>query len=46
VAKGRSELVVAATLTARIALWLRFLAPTQLQKLLVKQFEKSKSKVD
>ena len=46
VAKGRSELVVAATWTARIALWLRFLAPTQLQKLLVKQFEKSKSKVD
>jgi len=43
---GKSELVVAATLKARIALWLRFLAPTQLQKLLVKQFEKSKSKVD
>jgi dehydrogenase/reductase SDR family protein 7B len=46
VGNGKSELVVAATFTAWIALWLRFLAPTQLQKLLVKQFEKSKTKVD
>jgi dehydrogenase/reductase SDR family member 7B len=42
VAKGQSDILVAATVKARVAIWLRFLAPSLLQKLLVKQYEKSK----
>ena len=42
VAKGTNDFVVAAPITAKIAIWLRLLCPGILQKMLVKRFEKSK----
>jgi dehydrogenase/reductase SDR family protein 7B len=42
VAKGKGDIVVAATLSAKVAIWLRFLFPKLLQKILVKRFEKSR----
>jgi len=44
VAKGRSDIIVAATFSAKIAIWLRFLLPTLLQYLLVSRFIKSEQK--
>ena len=41
VANGRNDFVVAATKSAKIAIWLRLLCPGILQKMLVKRFEKS-----
>lgn len=40
-AKGKADFVVAATLSAKAAIWLRFLAPSFLNKMLVKRYEKS-----
>ena len=40
VANGQSDFVVAATFSAKAALWLKFLAPGFLEKQLVKRFEK------
>jgi len=40
VAKGKSDLVVAASFSAKIGLWLKFLAPNFLESMLVKRFEK------
>ena len=42
VAKGKADFVVAATFTAKVAIWLRLLLPEVLQNLLVKRFEKAK----
>ena len=41
VASGQTDLVVAATLSAKVAIWLRLLFPSLLEWLLVKRFEKS-----
>lgn len=41
VAEGKSDIVVAASISARVAIWLRFLAPSLLEKLLVKRFDSS-----
>mmetsp|Transcript_10194 Transcript_10194/g.12874 ORF Transcript_10194/g.12874 Transcript_10194/m.12874 type:complete len:333 (+) Transcript_10194:74-1072(+) len=40
-AKGKTDFIVAATLSAKVALVLKFFAPSLLQKLLVKRFEKA-----
>jgi len=40
VAKGKSDLVVAASFSAKIGQWLKFLAPNFLESMLVKRFEK------
>jgi len=42
VSKGKVDFVVAATATAKIAIWLRLLCPGILQRMLVKRFEKSR----
>ncbi len=44
VAKGKADFVVAATASAKVAIWLRMLFPQVLQNLLVKRFEKAKTK--
>jgi dehydrogenase/reductase SDR family protein 7B len=43
VAKGQGDIVVAATLSAKIAIWLRFLFPSLLQRILVKRFDKERA---
>jgi hypothetical protein len=43
VADGTSDLIVAAGLSAKIAIWLRFFAPSFLNSMLVKRFEKSRN---
>ena len=40
VAKGQTDFVVAASFSAKIALWLKFIAPNFLETMLVKRFEK------
>ncbi|GKY94950.1 hypothetical protein MPSEU_000459700 [Mayamaea pseudoterrestris] len=46
-AKGQAELVVAAGLSAKVAIWLRFLFPSLLRRMLIKRYEKaSKIKAD
>jgi hypothetical protein len=40
VAAGKSDFVVAATFSAKAALWLKFLAPSFLERMLVKRFKK------
>lgn len=40
VAKGRQDFVIAASPSAKIALWIKFFAPSLLRKLLVKRFKK------
>jgi hypothetical protein len=42
VARGNADFLVAATLSAKIAVWLRFLLPSLLNRLLVKRFEKQR----
>ena len=42
VAEGKADMIVAASVSARLAIWLRFLAPSLLQSLLVKRFDKSR----
>ena len=42
VARGNADFLVAATLSAKIAIWLRFLLPSLLNRLLVKRFEKQR----
>mmetsp|Transcript_44343 Transcript_44343/g.49466 ORF Transcript_44343/g.49466 Transcript_44343/m.49466 type:complete len:514 (-) Transcript_44343:8-1549(-) len=39
--KGANDFVVASTLSAKVAIWLRFLFPSLLQKILVKRYEKA-----
>jgi dehydrogenase/reductase SDR family protein 7B len=41
VANGKSDFVVAATSSAKAAIWMRLLCPSILQRLLVKRFQKS-----
>jgi hypothetical protein len=41
VAKGKADFVVAAGISAKAAIWLRFFAPALLHKILVKRYEKS-----
>ena len=43
VAKGKGDIVVAATVSAKIAIWLRFFFPTLLQRILVKRFDKEQA---
>lgn len=40
IAAGKSDFVVAATLSAKAALWLKFLAPSFLERMLVERFKK------
>ena len=40
VASGKTDFVVAATFSAKAAMWLKFLAPSFLERMLVKRFEK------
>lgn len=42
VTKGQADIIVATTVSAKIAIWLRFLFPTLLQKILVSRYDKSK----
>ena len=42
VTKGQGDIIVATTVSAKIAIWLRFLFPTLLQKILVSRYDKSK----
>jgi hypothetical protein len=42
VAKGKADFVVAATLSAKVAPWIRFFAPSLWNKILVKRYEKSR----
>jgi len=44
ITKGQADFVVAATASAKVAIWLRALAPGLLRKLLVQRFEKAKRK--
>jgi hypothetical protein len=44
VARGQADVIVAATFTARIAIWLRFFFPSLLRSMLVKRFLKSQQK--
>lgn len=44
VAEGKADFVVAATASAKVAIWLRLLFPQVLRNLLVKRFEKAKKK--
>jgi dehydrogenase/reductase SDR family member 7B len=44
VANGRNDFIVAATPSAKAAIWLRLLCPGLLQNLLVKRFVKSQKK--
>jgi dehydrogenase/reductase SDR family protein 7B len=44
-AKGRPEIVVAAGLSAKVAIWLRFLCPALLRVLLLKRYETSQQKI-
>lgn len=44
VAAGKKDFIVAATTSAKIAIWMRLLCPGILQKILVKRFEKSEIK--
>ena len=44
IANGKTDFIVAATLSAKIALWLKFLAPTILQSMLVNRYEKQSKK--
>ncbi|GAX17253.1 dehydrogenase/reductase SDR family member 7B [Fistulifera solaris] len=46
VAAGSVDFTVAATLSARVAIWLRFLCPALLRYSLLKRYEKSKVKSD
>jgi dehydrogenase/reductase SDR family protein 7B len=41
---GKTDLVVAATLSAKVALFLKFFAPSLLEQILVKRFQKESSK--
>mmetsp|Transcript_28139 Transcript_28139/g.40289 ORF Transcript_28139/g.40289 Transcript_28139/m.40289 type:complete len:364 (-) Transcript_28139:374-1465(-) len=41
IAKGKTDLIVAATASARIAIWLRFVFPSLLERILLKRFVKS-----
>lgn len=43
VMSGKTDFVVAATSSAKAALWLKFLAPSFLENMLVKRFEKQRS---
>ena len=45
VAQNKSDFIVAATFSARAALWLKFLAPGFLEKQLVKRFEKGRLEI-
>ncbi len=45
VAQGRTDVIVAATLTARVAIWLRFFFPSILERMLVKRFLKSQQQI-
>mmetsp|Transcript_39595 Transcript_39595/g.95705 ORF Transcript_39595/g.95705 Transcript_39595/m.95705 type:complete len:83 (+) Transcript_39595:55-303(+) len=42
VAKGKADFVLAASFSSQVAIWLRLLFPSVLQKLLVKRFDKAK----
>ena len=44
IAKDKADFVVAATASAKVAIWLRMFLPSVLQNLLVKRFEKAKMK--
>ena len=46
VSAGKADFTVAATLSAQIAIWLRFLCPALLRYSLLKRYEKSKVKDD
>mmetsp|Transcript_23246 Transcript_23246/g.26929 ORF Transcript_23246/g.26929 Transcript_23246/m.26929 type:complete len:394 (+) Transcript_23246:66-1247(+) len=41
VMNGKTDFVVAATLSAKVAIWLKFFSPSLLEKLLVKRFSKA-----
>ncbi|CAJ1965891.1 unnamed protein product [Cylindrotheca closterium] len=43
VAKGKADFVLAASFSSQVAIWLRLLFPSLLQKLLVKRFDKAKA---
>jgi hypothetical protein len=45
VSKGKTDLVVAATFSSKVALWLKFFFPSVLQKLLASRFEKGNHKI-
>ena len=45
VAQNKSDFVVAATLSAKAALWLKFFVPRFLDKQLVKRFEKGQAEM-
>jgi short-subunit dehydrogenase len=42
VAAGKSDIVIAATFSARVAMWLKFLVPSILDRILAKRFEKQR----
>lgn len=42
VVKGKADFVVAATLSAKVAPWIRFFAPSLWNNILVKRYEKSR----
>mmetsp|Transcript_1248 Transcript_1248/g.2867 ORF Transcript_1248/g.2867 Transcript_1248/m.2867 type:complete len:86 (-) Transcript_1248:205-462(-) len=42
VSDGKTDFVVAATFSAKAALWLKFFVPSFLENMLVKRFEKGK----
>ncbi len=43
VAQGKGDILVAATFSAKVAIWLRFLFPSLLQRILVKRFDKERA---
>jgi hypothetical protein len=42
VAKGKADFMVAATLSAKVAPWIRFFAPAAWNSILVKRYKKSR----
>jgi hypothetical protein len=42
VAAGNTDFIVAATISAKIAIWLRFFVPSLLNRILAKRFEKQR----
>ncbi|KAL3943180.1 MAG: hypothetical protein SGBAC_002741 [Bacillariaceae sp.] len=46
VAEGKGDFVLAASFSSKVAIWLRLLFPSMLQKLLVKRFNKAKAVKD
>ena len=46
VANGKTDVMVAATFSMKVARWIRFLVPSTWNRMLVNRYEKSRAKSD